>query len=122
MVKAEKQLRWALIAGAVLFGLEAALYVPEVFRGVAATEPYAINSVAKDVLFCALTAMAAADPRARSRLIGFVILGHAVIVTLLGAALISGNSDFAFPPPAWLADLAPGLDPADPWRAISWLI
>ena len=67
MVREERQLRVALIFGAILFAIEAAIYVPEVFRGPAATRPFAINSVAKDVLFAALTAAAAADLARRVR-------------------------------------------------------
>ena len=121
MTKAERWLQWGVIAGAVSFAVEAAMYVPEVFRGPAATRPYAINSVSKDVLFFALTAVAAADLRRWSRLIGFVILGHVVILTLLVLAIATGNTAFAFPPPRWLAELAPFTDPSEPARAWIWL-
>ena len=122
LAREERRLRMALIAGAVLFALEAAIYVPDVFRGPAATRPYAINSVAKDVLFCVLTAAAAADLRRRGRLISLVILGHVVIVTLLLAAVLTGNTGFDFPPPRWLASLAPVVDVGQGSRAVVWLV
>ena len=50
----ERQLRIWLIVGAILFAVEAMVYIPQVFQGPAATRPYAINSVVKDMLFCAL--------------------------------------------------------------------
>ena len=121
MTREETHLKWFVTAAAVLFAIEAAIYVPEVFGGPPTTRPYAINSVAKDVLFCALTAVAAANLRRWSRLIAFVILGHVVIVVLLALALATGNSDFAFPPPHWLSDLIPALDPGGSARAWSWL-
>jgi hypothetical protein len=55
----ERHLRIALLAGALLFAVEAAIYVPEVLGGPPDTRPFGINSVAKDVLFAALTALAA---------------------------------------------------------------
>ena len=103
----ERQLRWALIAGAVLFALEAAIYIPEVFRGPAATRPFAINSVAKDVLFGLIAAAVALDLRRRVRLLWLLILGHLVIVTLLLLAIVTGDTAFSFPPPRWLAVAAP---------------
>jgi choline dehydrogenase-like flavoprotein len=121
VTRGEKWLQWAVIAGAVSFFLEAVMYVPEVFNGPAATRPYAINSVAKDILFFALTAVAAADLRRWSRLIGFVILGHVVIITLLVLAIATGNKAFDFPPPRWLADLIPALDISEGLRAWVWL-
>lgn len=121
MTREERQLTWFVAATALTFAVEAALYVPEVFRDVPATRPYAINSTAKDVLFFALTAVAASDIRRWSRLIAFVILGHVVIITLLVLALATGNGDFVFPPPRWLADLIPALDPAESARAWIWL-
>jgi hypothetical protein len=57
----ERHLRIALLAGALLFAVEAAIYVPEVFGGPPDTRPFGINSVAKDVLFAALTALAAVN-------------------------------------------------------------
>ncbi len=118
----ERHLRVWLIAGAVLFALEAVIYLPEVFRGPAATRPYAINSVTKDCLFAALTALAAADLARRVRLITLVIAGHVVIITLLALTLITGDTGFAFPPPRWLAKLIPALDIAPGSRALVWLI
>ncbi len=118
----ERHLRIALLAGALLFAVEAAIYVPEVFGGPSDTRPFAINSVAKDVLFAALTALAAVNLRRLSRLIGLVILGHVVILILLGASLISGDADSAFPPPRWLADLVP-ISEIDPEvRLLVWLV
>ena len=118
----ERHLRIALLAGALLFAVEAAIYVPEVFGGPPDTRPFAINSVAKDVLFAALTALAAVNLRRLSRLIGLVILGHVVILILLGASLISGDADSAFPPPRWLADLVP-ISEIDPdVRLLVWLV
>src|SRR4051812_47693708 len=87
-----------------------------------ATAPYAINSTAKDVLFFTLTAVAAADIRRWSRLLGFVILGHVVIITLLVLALATGNGNFDFPPPRWLAHLLPWLDPNPTVRTWIWLV
>src|SRR4051794_4571672 len=121
VTRQERVLQLAVIAGAVSFAVEALLYVPDVFRGPAATRPYAINSVAKDVLFFALTAVAAADLKRWSRLIAFVILGHVVIVSLLALALVTGNTGFTFPPPRWLADLIPALDTTAGARAWIWL-
>ncbi len=118
----ETHLRWALIAGAVLFLVEAAIYVPLVFTGPQATRPFAINSVAKDIVFAALTAAAAADLRRRVRLISLVVLGHAVIVLLLVLAIATGNTGFTFPPPRWLTNLIPGLDIASGIRATVWLV
>src|SRR4051794_4476253 len=121
VTRQERVLQLAVIAGAVSFAVEALLYVPDVFRGPAATRPYAINSVAKDVLFFALTAVAAADLKRWSRLIAFVILGHVVIVTMLLLAIATGNTAFAFPPPRWLADLAPFLGASENARPWIWL-
>jgi len=121
VTREERQLTWFVAATALTFAVEAALYVPEVFRDVPATAPYAINSTAKDVLFFALTAVAASDIRRWSRLIGFVILGHVVIITLLVLAIATGHGDFVFPPPRWLADLIPALDPTESARAWIWL-
>ncbi len=118
----ETHLQWALIAGAVLFVVEAAIYVPLVFTGPDATRPFAINSVAKDVVFAALTAAAAADLRRRVRLISLVVLGHAVIVLLLVLAIATGNTAFTFPPPRWLTNLIPGLDVGAGIRATVWLV
>lgn len=117
----ERQLRVALFAGAVLFAVEAAIYLPEVFNGPAETRPFAVNSVAKDVLFAALTALAAADIRRLSRLVGLVIAGHVVILILLGALLAFGDSASTFPPPRWLADLFPVTDIDPEARLIVWL-
>ncbi len=122
VTREETHLKWFVTAAAVLFAVEAAIYIPEVFSGPAATKPYAINSTAKDVLFCVLTAVAAGNLRRWSRLIGFVVLGHVVIVTLLVLAIATGNSTFDFPPPRWLADLIPALDPSPGVRAWSWLV
>ncbi len=122
LVREERQLRMWLIAGAVLFTLEALIYVPEVFRGPAATRPYAINSVTKDFLFAALTGLAAADLARRARLITLVIAGHVVIIVLLALALLTGDTGFSFPPPRWLAVLIPALDVAADTRALAWLI
>lgn len=116
-----KWLRIFLIAGAILFAVEAAIYVPEVFTGPAETRPFAINSVAKDVLFAALTAIAAVDLARFCRLVGLVIAGHVVIVALLAAALISGNSASTFPPPRWLADLLSFTDIDPDWRLGIWI-
>ena len=118
----ERHLRIALFAGAALFALEAAIYVPEVFRGPAETRPFAINSVAKDVLFAALTALAAANLRRLSRLIGLVIAGHVVILTLLGLLVVLGDSGTSFPPPRWLADIAPFSEIAPEARLPVWLV
>lgn len=121
LAREERQLVWALSAGAVLFVLEAAIYVPEVFRGPAATRPYAINSVAKDVLFAVLAAAVAFDLHRRVRLLWLLILGHMVIVLLLALAIVTGDSGFAFPPPRWLAAMLPFTDPAPDLRAPVWL-
>jgi choline dehydrogenase-like flavoprotein len=122
LLRQETHLRWALIVGAVLFVAEAAVYVPQVFSGPPATRPFAINSVAKDVLFAAVTALAAADLTRRVRLISLVVLGHVVIVLLLLLSILTGDSVFTFPPPRWLADLIPGLDISAGVRATVWLI
>lgn|SRR5687768_1929724 len=94
----ERHLRIALLAGALLFAVEAAIYVPEVFGGPPDTRPFAINSVAKDVLFAALTALAAVNLRRLSRLIGLVILGHVVIAawwTSASASTVGRTSTYA---------------------------
>jgi choline dehydrogenase-like flavoprotein len=122
LVREERQLRFWLWIAAVLFALEAAIYIPAVFGGPATTSPYAINSVAKDVVFAALTAAAAADLARRARLIWLVILGHVVIVVLLLVVILTGDTSFAFPPPRWLAHLIPALDVPPGSRALVWLI
>lgn len=122
LVREERQLRVALLAGALLFALEAAIYIPQVFIGPAATRPYAINSVTKDVLFAVLTGAAAGDLARRARLISAVIGGHVVIATLLLLAIVTGNTGFSFPPPRWAANLVPQLDIAAGARAVVWLI
>src|ERR1700733_11611682 len=83
LAREERQLGIALWVGAVLFAAEAAIYVPSVFQGPSTTRPFAINSVAKDVVFCAVTVAVAADLRRRARLLWLVIAGHLVIVSLL---------------------------------------
>ncbi|MFZ0041992.1 MAG: GMC family oxidoreductase N-terminal domain-containing protein [Solirubrobacteraceae bacterium] len=118
----ENQLRIALWAGAALFAAEAALYVPSVFEGPSTTRPFAINSVAKDVVFCLVTAAVAADVRRRARLLWLVIIGHLVIVGLLALTLIFGDTAMSFPPPRWLSHLLPWTDIPAGSRTVIWLI
>jgi choline dehydrogenase-like flavoprotein len=122
LAREEKHLRLALFTGAAAFAVEAAIYVPQIFMEPAATRPYAINSVVKDVLFCVLALGAALDLARRARLIALIVWGHVLIVLLLALALITGNTGFAFPPPRWLAQLIPALDIAPGSRAAVWLI
>jgi hypothetical protein len=121
LAREERQLRWALIAGAVLFAFEAAIYVPEVFRGPDSTRPFAINSVAKDVLFAVVAAAVAFDLRRRMRLLWLLIIGHGVIALLLFLAIVTGNTGFSFPPPRWLAAWLPFTDLTPDLRAPVWL-
>jgi hypothetical protein len=122
LAREEHQLGIALWAGAVVFAAEAAIYVPSVFGGPSTTRPFAINSVAKDVVFCAVTAAVAADLRRRARLLWLVIAGHLVIVSLLALSVIFGDTAMSFPPPRWLAHLLPWTDLPAGSRALIWLI
>ena len=122
LTRQETRLRRWVFAGAILFGAEAVLYVPQIFSGPAATRPFAINSVAKDVVFAALTAAAAADLRRRVRLLSLVVLGHVVIVFLLVLAILTNHTSFTFPPPRWLVNLIPAFDIGSGIRATVWLI
>lgn len=92
------------------------------FGGPSTTRPFAINSVAKDVVFCAVTAAVAADLRRRARLLWLVIAGHLVIVSLLALSVIFGDTAMSFPPPRWLAHLLPWTDLPAGSRALIWLI
>jgi choline dehydrogenase-like flavoprotein len=115
-----RKLRWALIFFVATFVVEAAMYAIEVFAGSAAARGYAVNSVAKDVLFAALGVIAIANLRRHLQLVGFIVFGHAVIVLTLFAAWSSGTTETDFPLPRWFAD-ATGIDlPADARLAI-WL-
>jgi choline dehydrogenase-like flavoprotein len=122
LAREERWLKLALIAGTILFAVEAVLYVPDVFSGTASARPYAINSVAKDVVLTLLAAGAAADVVRRARLIGLIIAAHVVIVTLLALDLIVGDTAFAFPPPQWLSKLLPFTDIPTGDRTLVWLI
>jgi choline dehydrogenase-like flavoprotein len=122
LTREERRLRRWLLLGAGLFAGEAAIYVPQIFMEPSSTRPYAINSVVKDVLFCALAFAAATDLARRARLIALIIWGHVLIVVLLALALITGNSAFTFPPPRWLAKLIPALDASVGARAWAWLV
>jgi choline dehydrogenase-like flavoprotein len=122
LTRKERQLRIALLLGAALFAVEAAIYLPDVFGDSPESRPFAINSVAKDVLFAALTALAAVDLRRLSRLLGLVILGHVVILVLLGSLLWFGPTNTVFPPPQWLVDIAPVTDVAPDVRLLVWLV
>ncbi len=96
--------------------------MPQIFIGPSATRPYAINSVVKDALFCALAFGAAIDLARRARLIALIVWGHVLIVLLLALALLTGDKAFDFPPPRWLAKLIPALDPSIGMRAVVWLV
>jgi hypothetical protein len=122
LAREEHQLGIALWAGAVLFAAEAAIYVPSVFGGPSTTRPFAINSVAKDVVFCGVTAAVAADLMRRARLLWLVIAGHLVIVSLLALSVIFGDTAMSFPPRRWLAHLLPWTDLPAGSRALIWLI
>src|ERR671925_363112 len=107
--------RWLLVL-TVFFAAQAALYLPEFWSGPAETRPFAINSFAKDVVFAALTGVAAADVRRFSRLISFVIAGLVAISVLLTVGLATDRYEAAFPPPEWLGD-ASGRWPLAGWLA-----
>jgi hypothetical protein len=115
LTREERILRGWLLALTVFFAVQAAVYVPEFWGGPADTRPFAINSVAKDLLFAGLIGAAAADVRRFARLIGFVIAGHVAIMVLLAVALASGRYESAFPPPDWLGEAS------GPWPLAGWL-
>jgi choline dehydrogenase-like flavoprotein len=116
LTREEKALRRWLLALTCLFAAQAvAFYLPEVWSGSPDARPFAVNSFAKDVLFAALTGVAAADVRRFSRLIGLVIAGHLAIILLLAIALVSGRYEATFPPPEWQGDLS------GPWPLAGWL-
>jgi choline dehydrogenase-like flavoprotein len=122
LTRKEHHLRVALLIGAGLFAVEAALYVPQVFMDPSSTRPYAINSVVKDVLFGVLAFGAATDLARRARLISLIVWGHVLIVVLLALALFTGDDAFTFPPPRWLANLIPAVDVSTGTRALTWLV
>ena len=115
VTREERILRGSLIVLTVFFAAQAAVYLPEFWGGPAEARPFAINSFAKDVLFAAITGVAAADVRRFSRLIGFVIAGHVAIIALLAVSLATGRYEAAFPPPDWLGDSS------GRWPLASWL-
>jgi choline dehydrogenase-like flavoprotein len=117
LTREELALRRWLLALTALFAAQAvAFYLPELWGGSPDTRPFAINSFAKDVLFAALTGVAAADVRRFSRLIGLVIAGHVAIIALLAIALATGNYESTFPPPDWQGDWS-GAWPLAAWLA-----
>lgn len=118
--RAERQFRLALLVLATYFSVQAILYLVEVFAGTADSRPYAVNSFSKDVLFAALSFVAAADVRRRSTLVAFVIVGHVAIVGVLAAVCLVGDTAATFPPPRWLAD-AVGIDLREGLRLPLWL-
>ena len=116
LTRQEKALRRWLLALTVFFTAQAvAFYLPELWSGSPDTRPFAVNSFAKDMVFAALTGVAAADVRRFSRLIGFVIAGHLAIIGLLAIALLSGNYEATFPPPDWQGEMSGA------WPLASWL-
>jgi choline dehydrogenase-like flavoprotein len=116
LTREERILRGWLLVLTVLFAAQAALYLPEFWSGPPETRPFAINSFAKDVVFAALTGVAAADVRRFSRLIAFVIAGLVAISVLLTVGLATGSYEATFPPPEWLGD-ASGRWPLAGWLA-----
>jgi hypothetical protein len=116
LTRKEKTLRGWLLALTIFFAAQAAaFYLPEVWSGSPEARPFAVNSFAKDIVFAALTGIAAADVRRFSRLIGLVIAGHLAIILLLAIALVSGRYEAGFPPPDWQGNLS------GPWPLASWL-
>ena len=115
LTREERVLRRWLLALTILFAAQALVYVPEVWSGSSDARPFAINSFAKDIVFCALTGIAAADVRRFSRLIGLVIAGHLALILLLVVALVSGRYESTFPPPDWQGDLSGA------WPLAGWL-
>jgi choline dehydrogenase-like flavoprotein len=116
LTREEKALRRWLLVLAIFFAAQALVYVPEIWSGSADARPFAINSFAKDAVFCALTGIAAADVRRFSRLIGFVIAGHLAIIALLSVALASGRYEANLVPPEWQGDTS------GPWPLAGWLV
>jgi choline dehydrogenase-like flavoprotein len=117
----ERRIRRWLLGLTLFFAAQAALYVPEFWHDPAATRAFAVNSFAKDAVFAALLAVAAADVRRFGRLIALVILGHVAIVVLLAVGLGFGHYEATFPPPYWI----PGwmeLDQDSIWPLASWLV
>ncbi|MGI8778955.1 MAG: hypothetical protein ACR2L8_02080 [Solirubrobacteraceae bacterium] len=118
--RAERQFQLALHLLAAYFAVQAVLYFVEVFAGTPDSRPYAVNSFSKDVLFGALSLVAAADVRHRGGLVTFVLVGHLAIVGALAAVCLAGDTSATFPPPRWLAD-ALGMDLAEGLRLPAWL-
>ena len=115
LTREERVLRRWLLALTILFAAQALIYVPEVWSGSPDARPFAINSFSKDLVFCVLTGIAAADVRRFSRLIGLVIAGHLAIILLLAVALVSGRYESTFPPPDWQGDWSGA------WPLAGWL-
>jgi len=115
LTREERVVRRWLLALTVFFAAQAFIYVPQVWSGSADARPFAINSFAKDIVFCVLTGIAAADVRRFSRLIGLVIAGHLAIIVLLVVALASGRYEANLLPPEWQGDSFGA------WPLVGWL-
>jgi choline dehydrogenase-like flavoprotein len=94
----ERRLRWAMVVGFLAFVPQAALYLPTVLNGPAASRGFAVSATAKDTLFCALFFLVAADPRRFRRAVLVIALGELVLVVQLAVVWAAGRTQTTFPP------------------------
>ena len=105
LTRRERRLRRWFYALIPFFGVQGAVYIPEVFEGPEVVRPFVINSAAKDALFTGLAIAIALDMRRRVRLGWLIVAGLSLIALLLVLLLATGSGSMAFPPPDWLDDI-----------------
>ena len=108
----ERHLRLGLRVLAVTFVVEIAAYAHYAWSGPVAARPFAVNSIAKDVLFAVLALLAASDVRRFRRLVWLLVVAHAAIVAVLAVLWAFGHTDSVFPHLPLVGDA---------WRLPLWL-
>jgi choline dehydrogenase-like flavoprotein len=112
---------WTRLWG-MSFALEALVYLSWVFAGPAASRPFAVNSVAKDVTWTVLALLVAGNVRRFGRLVYLLVLGHVAIIGLLTVLVLTGNTASNFPnAPAFVLDWFPSLATPANLRLPLWL-
>jgi hypothetical protein len=86
----ERRLRFWLKFWAAGFAIAIALYLWWVWGGPDASRAFAVNSVAKDLIFLILAVLVIADVRRFGRLMTVLVLGHVAVALLLAALLVTG--------------------------------